>query len=170
MIWIGPRAGLAALLVLLAAGRAEAQNEATPVAVATFSYSDTSGEVRDQTADHRAWLEMFTSLMRDDIGKTGKFRVVDPACAAAEDCAVLDGVVPEALVASAGTAGARYLVFGGIHKKSTLVQWARLTVLDVQTRAPVLDRLFSFRGDNEEAWRHAARYVASYVNGIAVKK
>lgn len=163
------RAGLTLLAVMLLAGRAVAQEAPTPVAVATFSYSDTSGEPRDQEAEHAAWLAMFTGLMREDIGRTGRFRIVDHACAA-PDCAVVEGVVPDALVASASAAGARYLVFGGIHKMSTLVQWARLTVLDVPSRAMVIDRQFSFRGDNEDAWRHAARYVSSYVNGIAVTK
>jgi hypothetical protein len=155
---------LAAGLTIAAAGAA-AQEHGVSVAIADFSYRDTSGEVRDQTADHRAWLAMFSRLLREEVAGTGKFRIVALDCPASE-CAVAEGVAPQALVAAAGQAGANYLVFGGIQKMSTLVQWARLVVLDPATGKVVLDRLYTFRGDNEEAWRHAALFVARHVNAL----
>ena len=106
---------------------------------------------------------MFSRLMREDVGKSGKFAFADFQCSPPE-CAVIDGVPTGALVASARTAGARYLVSGGIQKISTLVQLARLVVLDVETGKPVFDRVFTFRGDNDEAWRRAAHFLARHID------
>jgi hypothetical protein len=156
---------LAASLMIAAVCSASAQERQVSLAIADFSYRDTSGEVRDQTADHRAWLAMFSRLLREEVAGTGKFRIVTLDCPASE-CAVAEGVAPQALVAAAGQAGATYLVFGGIQKMSTLVQWARLVALDPATGKVVLDRLYTFRGDNEEAWRHAALFVARHVNAL----
>jgi hypothetical protein len=164
---------LAALAVLaLAFGiarHAAAEQQPAPVAIADFSFVDTSGEVRDQSADHRAWLDMFTKLLREEIEKTGKFAIVELQCGPA-DCPVQDGIATEPLVAAARQAGARYLVVGGIQKMSTLVQWARLGMLDLESRKAVVDRLYTFRGDTQDAWRHAALYVARTVNEAPTAK
>jgi hypothetical protein len=156
---------IAALALAFSAATAPA-NSATPaLAVGGFSYSDTSGEPRNQASNHQAWLDMFSKLVRADLERGGKFALADIQCAAPE-CAVVDGVAPPALVQSAEQAGVRFLVVGGVQKTSTLVQWARLAVLDLQGRKVVVDRLFSFRGDDEDAWRRAAGFVARYVNDI----
>ena len=155
-------------MAMLAAGGTAAAEGRASVAIAEFSYKDTSGEVRDQTADHRVWLDMLRRLMREDVEGSGKFILADLQCAASE-CAVEDGAASEALVAAARKAGARYLVVVGVQKMSTLIQWARLLVLDVKDNKVILDRLVTFRGDNEEAWRHAALFLAHHVNGIAVQ-
>ncbi len=157
-------------LLLLAFFVAGAADDSRPsIAVADFSYVDTSGEVQNQDATHQQWLAMFLRLLRDDIAKTGNIRLADLRCSEPE-CAVVDGVAPDKLIETAKRTGARYLVFGGIHKMSTLVQWARLDVLDLESRKVVVDRLFTFRGDNEEAWRHAAHYVARSIDETALVK
>jgi hypothetical protein len=56
-------------------------------------------------------------------------------------------------------AGAQLLLFGGIHKLSTLVQWAKAQVIDMQTEQLVFDRLMTFRGDNDDAWQHAEAFL-----------
>jgi hypothetical protein len=55
---------------------------------------------------------------------------------------------------------AKILVIGGIHKKSTLVQWAKVTAIDVAADRVVADRLFTFRGDSDEAWERAEVFVS----------
>jgi hypothetical protein len=145
-----------------------AGNDRPSVALAAFSYKDTSGEVRDQTAEHHAKLEMFTRVLRENVENGGKFAIVEIQCQRA-DCAVEDGVAPPALAESAAKAGARYLVVGGVQKLSTLVQWARVGVLDLKNRKAVLDRLYTFRGDTEDAWRHAALFVARHVNEMPLE-
>ena len=43
---------------------------------------------------------------------------------------------------------------------STLVQWAKLQALDLRSDKIVFDKLITFRGDNDEAWRQAESFVA----------
>ena len=64
------------------------------------------------------------------------------------------------LVDSARQAGAKLVIFGGMHKMSTLVQWAKLQALDLQSDKIVFDKLITFRGDNDESWRQAESFVA----------
>jgi hypothetical protein len=42
---------------------------------------------------------------------------------------------------------------------STLVQWVKFDIVDVKTRKVVFNRLVTFRGDNDAAWRHAESFV-----------
>jgi len=162
-VWI---AGCAALVLFtVAAMSAAAEKELPSVAIAAFSYKDTSGEVRDQTQEHRARLDMLNLLLREKLASGGKFTIVHMACESAE-CAVEDGIAPAALAQSAADAGARYILVGGVQKMSTLVQWARVNVLDLKERKTVFDRLYSFRGDNDEAWRQAALFAARDVNEL----
>jgi hypothetical protein len=159
-------AGCAALVLFtVATVSAAAGKELPSVAIAAFSYKDTSGEVRDQTQEHRARLDMLNQLLRENLASGGKFTIVHIACESAE-CAVEDGIAPAALAQSAADAGARYILVGGVQKMSTLVQWARVNLLDVKERKTVFDRLYSFRGDNDEAWRQAALFAARDVNEL----
>jgi hypothetical protein len=75
------------------------------------------------------------------------------------------------LAASCATSSIRErLVIGGIHKMSTLVQWARVEVIDVDANRVVFDRLFTFRGDNSQAWDRAEAFVFREVQeGLAAR-
>jgi hypothetical protein len=42
---------------------------------------------------------------------------------------------------------------------STLVQWAKFDILDVDTQNVVFDRLLTFRGDNDAAWKNAETFL-----------
>lgn len=83
-------------------------------------------------------------------------------CGAAAGCP--DHADP-ALLDRARAAGADLLLVGGIHKMSTLVQFARLDMVEVATGRVVLDRLYTFRGDTAEAWRQAERFIAAGISG-----
>src|SRR5947199_10725808 len=50
------------------------------VAVADFDYFDTSGEVVDQSAEHRARVAAFAALLRDNLADQGDYRVVRSHC------------------------------------------------------------------------------------------
>jgi hypothetical protein len=54
-------------------------------------------------------------------------------------------------------------VIGGIQKTSTLVQWAKVAVIDVDARKVVMDKLYTFRGDNDESWERAEIFVSREV-------
>ena len=126
------------------------------LAVIDFGYSDTSHEPHDQAAQHAQLVRDFMQRLAQDVSaKAG--RVETLACAV--PCTT-PPAVPEAL-AEAEKAGADFLLIGGFHKESTLVQWAKVTLIDVRTRRLMLDKLFTFRGDNAPAWRHAETFIAS---------
>lgn len=62
-------------------------------------------------------------------------------------------------MAKARQAGAVYLLIGGIHKESTLIQLAKFDILDVNAQTVVFDRLLTFRGDDDTAWKHAETFL-----------
>ena len=102
-----------------------------------FSYSDKSGEPTDQTAAHARWLAAFMAALRRDIGADPRYRLVTSA----QD-------------------GAAFKVIGGIQKTSTLVQWAKVAVIDIGAKTLVMDKLYSFRGDSDEAWHRAEIFLS----------
>ena len=126
------------LLVLLPAFHAPAGAEtAIGVAMDDFSYTDTSAEPANQTAAHERRLAAFMAALRQDIGGDRRYRLVPSA----QD-------------------GAAFKVIGGIQKTSTLVQWAKIAVIDVGARKVVMDKLYTFRGDNDESWERAEIFVS----------
>ena len=141
----------------MAARADEAVAEPIPVAVAEFDYIDTSGEPEDQRTKHAAQLQTFAESMRAGLESSGKYRVVPLVCEPMP-CRAGD-LDAEALIAAARKAGAQQLVFGGIHKMSTLVQFAKVQVLDLKLDRLVFERLLTFRGDSDDAWDHAQRFV-----------
>ncbi|MEH2470000.1 hypothetical protein V1281_000753 [Nitrobacteraceae bacterium AZCC 2161] len=127
------------------------------LAAANFDFRDTSGEVRDQTAEHEARLKAFGVTLRDGLSGNQKIELKALTCQAAQCSAQTPGLV--ALATQAKTAGVRYLLFGEIHKMSTLVGWVKFAVLDLKDDKPVCDRFMTYRGDNDEAWQHAAKFT-----------
>jgi hypothetical protein len=134
-----------------------AQGEAPVLAIAEIQYTDTSGEVIDQSADHFRRLREFEASLRADLVASGKVRNVALDCPP-NACSVGD-INAGQLLDKAQAAGAAYLLISSFHKMSTLVQWAKFDIVDVKTRKVVFNRLVTFRGDNDAAWRHAESFV-----------
>lgn len=133
---------LLSFLVLLNAGvdgRAAAA-ETTTIALDDFSYTDTSAEPADQSAAHERRLQAFMVALRRDIAADPRHRL-----------------------APSVQEGAAFKVIGGIQKTSTLVQWAKVAVIDVGAREIVMDKLYTFRGDNDESWERAEIFVSREV-------
>jgi hypothetical protein len=122
------------LLFVLSPAGAET---AIGVAMDDFSYTDTSAEPANQTAAHERRLQAFMVALRRDLGADGRYR----SMAAAQD-------------------GAAFKVIGGIQKTSTLVQWAKVAVIDIGAKKLVMDKLYTFRGDNDESWERAEMFVS----------
>jgi hypothetical protein len=131
------------------------------IAVADFDYVDTSGETRDQSAEHRARVAKFAELARENSSAKGDYRVLPFDCPQHPCTPVSMG--SDDFIAAARRSGARFIVYGGIHKMSTLVQNGLVEVLDLQNEKLLLKRTVSFRGDNDEAYRRAAAFVADTV-------
>jgi hypothetical protein len=148
-------------------GLAAAGESHAAIAVIDFSYTDTSGEARDQTVEHQTRLAAFTEALKADLAAGGKVRIVTPVCGASP-CAIARPM--EDLLKAAREAGADFLLIGAIHKMSTLVQWAKVQAIDVNSGRVVLDKLFSFRGDTDEAWKRAEAFVTGEVAGVEVRE
>jgi hypothetical protein len=148
--------------------RSNAMEQATPVAILDFDYKDTSGEPADQSTQHQVRLAAFMRSLRTDLARSGKYALVSLTCQP-DPCSITK-TPPEELLNAARRAGARLLVFGGIHKESTLIEWAKVQAVDVQTDKPVFDRLFTFRGDTDEAWQRAEAFIVAQVNALDISK
>jgi hypothetical protein len=136
---------------------------ATPltIAVADFDYKDTSGEVRDQSAEHKARVAHFAELVRENLSAQGDTSVLPFDCPQHPCTPIKMG--SDDFIAAARRTGARFIVYGGILKVSTLVQNGLVEVLDLQNEKLILMRTVSFRGDNDEAFSRAAAFVGETV-------
>ena len=165
MRMLGPAAvAILSAVAWLSAAGADAARPPIPVAVIDFDYTDTSGEPRDQTAEHAARLAAFVKALRSDLAATGRFRPVEIACAS-PPCTAANTPAP-ALIKAAKAAGARLLVYGGVEKMSTLIQWGKLQIVDLQADRLVDDKMLSFRGDSDDAWRRAEVFVVEEIKGL----
>ena len=135
----------------------EVQGEVPVVAVAEIQYVDTSGEAVDQSAEHFRRLREFEASLRTDLAASGKIRNVALDCPP-NACSVGD-IDADQLLGKAQAAGAGYLLISSFHKMSTLVQWAKFDLIEMKTRSVVFNRLVTFRGDSDKAWRHAESFV-----------
>lgn len=149
---------LSLLLALPTAGAPRAAGAL--VAVADIGFTDSSGEARDQKVEHEARRLAMTQGLRTDIAREGALESLALSCA---DACRLDAEGVEALRRRATAAGAGYLLVGSVHKMSTLIMSMRVAVLDAASGKLVFERLLSFRGDNDDGWRHAGDYVAREV-------
>jgi hypothetical protein len=132
--------------------------EPVTLAIADFDYLDTSGETQDQAAAHAERLKNFTRLLGDELSATGKYQIValtcpKPPCSAS----ALDA---QSLADAARQSGARLLLYGGIHKMSTLVQFGKAQIADLESDQVVYDRTITFRGDDDNAWKRASEFLA----------
>lgn len=155
-LWLAPACGKAE------DGGEKAQGAA--IAVIDFNYVDTSGEERDQRKEHEARLSAFMRALKSDLGQAAKFRLVTPICRP-DPCSLAGSTVSNVL-AAAREAGADILLVGGVHKMSTLVQWAKVEAIDVRTERIVLDKLFTFRGDTDDAWRRAEAFISEEITAL----
>jgi hypothetical protein len=151
-------ASILALAIVIAAGLARAVDQRTApvaIAVADFDYVDTSGEVRDQHAEHAARLQTFMRAIRDDLAGSGQYRIVGLVCS--QDPCATGGSAQ--LMKDARDSGATLLLYGGIHKESTLIQWMKVEAVVIENGQHLFDRLLTFRGDTDESWVRSERFL-----------
>lgn len=141
--------------------RAETSGSLPGLALLDFNYVDTSGETRDQTAEHQKRLDAFMVALRRDVDASQRYRIVVPTCRPIP-CQVGQSALVE-LQDAARQAGANILMMGGVHKMSTLIQNARVMAVDLATNAVILDKLVTFRGDTDQAWQRAEIFIAQQI-------
>jgi hypothetical protein len=139
------------------AGSGAPVSQAAVLEIDDFDYVDTSGEPTNAGVPHQTKLQTFMTALRRDFEADDRYRLALSSCI--PPCAANGSVTPDRLRA-ASHAGTNILVVGGIQKMSTLVQWAKVSVIDVGARRILFERLYTFRGDNDEAWRRAETFVS----------
>lgn len=146
-------------LVLAAAPIFLRAHAAEPVslAVAGFDFVDTSGEVKEQGADHARRLAALDKTVATSLSGENRVTVVSLECFGTCSAAT-DGL--EFLSEQAVKAGASHLLIGQVRKMSTLIGGVKFAVIDLSTNRAACDRFLSYRGDTDEAWSRAARYTA----------
>jgi hypothetical protein len=145
---------------LVSDASAATAGHALAVSVDDFNYIDTSNEPTDQTAVHQERLRAFMTALRDDVTADRRFELVPSSCAL--NCPTEGPALGDRLRA-ASQAGAQILIIGIVHKRSTLVQVAWTVAIDTTSQRVVFRKFFTFRGDNDEAWRRAERFVSEEV-------
>ncbi len=145
-------------LFSLRAYTADDEHAAPSIALIDLDYRDTSGETTDQTEAHAKRLRRFMESLRDDLTRDGHFRIVELKCDPAP-CSIT-GTDTQSLLEAAQAAGADLLLYGGILKASTLIQFANVVVSDVAHDKVVVQRSLNFRGDDDRSWMRAEKFVA----------
>ena len=135
-------------------------DHALAVSFDDFIYIDTSNEPADQTAVHDKRLQAFMTALRDDVTTDRRFELVPSSCA---PYCPTDGPALRDRLRTASEAGVKILIIGGLHKMSTLVQVAGTAAIDATSQRVLFRKYFQFRGDNDEAWQRAERFVSEEV-------
>jgi hypothetical protein len=130
----------------------------TPIALVDLDYLDTSGEPQDQTEAHATYLRLFMQTLAEDLESSGHFRVVPIECDPAP-CSV-DDTDAQTLLSAARRSGAKLMMYGGVHKVSTLIQFVKVQVIDVEQDKSLMSESISFRGDDERAWLKLEKFLA----------
>lgn len=141
-------------LALLPAGAA-----ADVVALLPVKFLDTSGEAPDQSAAHQARLEGFGATLAEKLA-AGQDDATIARINAVGVAAACTPETPECLVALARDQGADRALFVVVLKTSTLIMQGFATVVDTRAETVTAQRDLSFRGDTDESWDRAARFLA----------
>lgn len=140
---------------LLQPGVAQAGETGKALLALPFAYLDTSGEASDQTAVHADRLKAMSAELTGRLQAAGRYRIV----ATTPGILACAGNDQDCLLGEAHKAGADFILTGAVHKTSTLISAIWVGVFDARTGKRLFYRQISFRGDTDEAWRHATGFV-----------
>ena len=156
-----------ALAGMLAACARPALAAPVTVVVADFDYADSSGEPTDQRAAHDARLRALRADIIATLNTGGQLAAAPLSCAT-PPCSA-DHLDQHDMTDAAEAQHAQFIVFGGVHKISTLIQWGQIEVMNVSSGQALLSRTVTFRGDSADAWHHAADYIGQMVATAILK-
>ncbi|WP_196216704.1 DUF2380 domain-containing protein [Paracoccus shanxieyensis] len=122
------------------------------LAILPVKLLDTSHEAQDQRADHARRLDLLAQTLADELGGA-----LVPQDSIAEAC---PRQTQDCLMRLLRQRGAEQGLFVVVQKTSTLILQVFASTIDVQAEKLLIHREFNFRGDNDEAWRRAGRFMA----------
>ena len=120
--------------------------------IAPVKLLDTSHEARDQSAEHARRLALMGAVLAEALPG----RVIDSGAVAA----ACPTETADCLLTFLGGQGGKQGLFVVVQKSSTLILQVFATLVDLGDRRVRVRREMNFRGDNDEAWRRAARFLA----------
>jgi hypothetical protein len=123
---------------------------------------DTSGETPSRASEHQDRLAALTHYLADELAARGLYATADAApigaaidkARAGQPLDRCNGCEREL----ARMVSADRVLIGELDKVSTLIGSLHLIIMDVPTGRAVVDRTLGFRGDTDDAWRHAVRF------------
>jgi Protein of unknown function (DUF2380) len=155
------RAFLAVVVLMLAGSVPTRADEAPKLAIFDFEMIDTSlqGEVYGPRNDEQDRLKRVGDQLRKQLGESGKFQILDiaPINAAAHQnnlqaCGGCDVKLAQQL-------GADLEITGVVQKVSNLILNINVYLRDVPTGRLVAVASVDMRGNTDESWSRAMRYV-----------
>ena len=166
---IGRRAllGLALLLPLLETASAVAEEPRRSLLVLGFELIDTSNEPVDQTAEHAKRLARARDDLSAGLAAQRVYDVVDRNTIAAD----LDAILKQTYIRTcngcelslARKAGADLVLTGVVNKVSTLILSMGVSIARVSTGELIYHQGFDFRGDNDQSWARATKFLVDRI-------
>ncbi|RJF80584.1 DUF2380 domain-containing protein [Oleomonas cavernae] len=160
------KTAIAGLFVGLTALSGTAYAEPLKILLLPFSFFDTSGEPRDQSADHARRLAAITSDLAAKIEAQGLFEVV-VAPADAPPCPAGDN---DCVLGLARRAGADLILTGAVQKVSTMATQLWVGAFDAGNGKRVFYNQLSFRGDTDQSWQRATAFLFDQLAADPPKK
>ena len=161
-----PATAIALAGLIVAAGFAPgAASEPPAVAVFDFELVDTSleGELAGASDAERARLRLIGDLLRAEIARSGRFRVIDAGPATRE---TIGGRIRRTcngceLPVAAGL-GADFALIGWVQKVSNLILNINVAVREVGSGRLATGASVDIRGNTDEAWSRGARNLVRH--------
>lgn len=125
---------------------------AEPLMILPVKLLDTSHEAEDQAGDHARRLDLLSDVLSEELSGVTLSREEVAAACPRETTDCLLGLLKER--------GADRGLFIVVQKASTLILQIFASVVDVDEGRMVVHKELNFRGDNDEAWRRAGRFLA----------
>jgi hypothetical protein len=144
------------------------------VLVLPLEMVDTSGEPATGSKEHEDRLAASTRYLSLQLGSHGLYTIIDPT--------PIDAEIDKARAIQsldncngceldlARLVHAERVLIGEFHKVSTLIGSLHLTIVAVATGQSVFRRELGFRGDTDEAWRHAVRFFVRDLEETAAQQ
>jgi hypothetical protein len=135
MLWI---------LAMVSGALAEANSSPERLLISPFGFLDTSGEPRDQRAEHTERLSSMTHELASGLEASGLYRIVEEG---------------QCVIEQARAAGADLVLAGAVQKVSTMASSVWVGAFETATGKRVFYRQMTFRGDTDDAWHHATSFM-----------